>query len=351
MSNQLSLEDEEEEQTLSSESTKSLTAEEKRKLAFEHDNWEDLKACHGWKIYKKYPYFIRREHTCDYLLYVMKKGYLAVEINNRKYLLHRLIAEQWIPNPENLPFVDHIDGNKYNFDISNLRWVMLRENNANIHVNKKKKFDLDNDIPDTCKPLDIYNNKRIDNIYIDLEEPHDVYKFNGILFRKLNKETTRRGEFFTYSPFKSSNPKLPKKTTIRIYMNEAIDSIINTVPRIINQTTTQSFNIEYLTSLPLSSIPIKEYNGIKLKRFYWFDPSCNRIIRYNNFKSINEKYSEDEYKYRYTRSNTIALYYYNGNKIQIKTNELIEYVNPSVKAISEPSIKTFNDEVADFLSD
>lgn len=36
--------------------------------------------------------------------------------------IHRLIAETLIPNPDNLPMVNHIDGNKLNNDLSNLEW-------------------------------------------------------------------------------------------------------------------------------------------------------------------------------------------------------------------------------------
>jgi hypothetical protein len=39
--------------------------------------------------------------------------------------LHELIAQS-IPNPDNLPYVEHIDGNRLNYTRSNLRWTAIK---------------------------------------------------------------------------------------------------------------------------------------------------------------------------------------------------------------------------------
>ena len=45
--------------------------------------------------------------------------------------IHQILAETFIPNPENKKFVDHIDRNKQNNNITNLRWVTFSENQRN----------------------------------------------------------------------------------------------------------------------------------------------------------------------------------------------------------------------------
>lgn len=65
--------------------------------------------------------------------YITKYGYLRVSLskdNKKVYrLVHRLVAEAFLPNPTNLPFVDHKDNNKANPVSSNLQWCTTAENN------------------------------------------------------------------------------------------------------------------------------------------------------------------------------------------------------------------------------
>lgn len=55
-------------------------------------------------------------------------GYLRVKIYNQKYFVHRLIAKTFIPNPENYPVVMHLDNDKTNNKLSNLRWGTYSQN-------------------------------------------------------------------------------------------------------------------------------------------------------------------------------------------------------------------------------
>lgn len=63
---------------------------------------------------------------------VLIKGYPSVQVRkNGKHssvYLHRALAKLFIPNPEGKPCINHIDGNKANFDLSNLEWCTHQEN-------------------------------------------------------------------------------------------------------------------------------------------------------------------------------------------------------------------------------
>lgn len=56
-------------------------------------------------------------------------GYKRINVNNKSYLFHRLVALTFLENPKNKEFVNHIDGNKLNNQLTNLEWATCLENN------------------------------------------------------------------------------------------------------------------------------------------------------------------------------------------------------------------------------
>ena len=56
------------------------------------------------------------------------KGYRRIRIQGKTFKVHRLVATAFIPNPDNLPYVLHKDGNRENNDFRNLEWSAVQSN-------------------------------------------------------------------------------------------------------------------------------------------------------------------------------------------------------------------------------
>jgi hypothetical protein len=77
--------------------------------------------------------FIRNKNTKKILKFFRQNsGYYQVDLHKdgyrKRFLVHRLIAITWISNPNNYKYINHIDGNKINNNISNLEWCTNSEN-------------------------------------------------------------------------------------------------------------------------------------------------------------------------------------------------------------------------------
>lgn len=106
--------------------------------------------------------------------YINNKGYKMIDLQKNgvreRFLVHRLVAIHFVPNPENLPIVLHKDNNRLNIYYTNLKWGTYSENNSQAirdGLNTVPK-------PDNRKYYEIYNsdekiicygvNEIIDNI-------------------------------------------------------------------------------------------------------------------------------------------------------------------------------------------
>ena len=93
--------------------------------------WKDIE---GFENYQVSSWGRVRSSNGILKLYKNKKGYLKVGLMKGgkccKKRVNRLVAIAFISNPYDAPFVDHIDGNKENNSITNLRWVTDEENRS-----------------------------------------------------------------------------------------------------------------------------------------------------------------------------------------------------------------------------
>lgn len=74
-----------------------------------------------------------------------RNGYFSYNLtlpdgSKKRCVAHRLVAVAYIPNPENLPQVNHIDGNKLNNSSDNLEWVTAEQNQQHAVATELRKF-------------------------------------------------------------------------------------------------------------------------------------------------------------------------------------------------------------------
>lgn len=93
------------------------------------EKWKDVEGTNGYYQISNIGRF--RNQNKILKAYLGRCGYYYVSVWDKRKLLHRLIADAFIPNPDNKPQIDHINGIKTDNRISNLRWATHFENSNN----------------------------------------------------------------------------------------------------------------------------------------------------------------------------------------------------------------------------
>lgn len=125
-----------------------------KKITFDDtkENWKVISVNTNYEISDKGN--IRNIHTKQQIkINITSEGYCVTSLsyeNKKNYFIHRLVATEFIPNPENKVSVDHIDKNRANNSVENLRWATSKEQCKNRNYKRKKPqgkkiWKIDND--------------------------------------------------------------------------------------------------------------------------------------------------------------------------------------------------------------
>ena len=168
-----------------------------------------------YEILNVWPFTIRRKR--DH--YVVSEsinsnhGYVQVNLNCRSYLKHRLICEQFLANPDNLPCIDHINRDKTDYHLSNLRYVSHSTNCRNKSSNRGVELHYVDDISDESMVVDFYETKNGKHSFKNYYYHDGVFYYdNDINYRILNINETKSG--YQWVSMKDINGK-----TTNVYIN------------------------------------------------------------------------------------------------------------------------------------
>ena len=144
----------------------------------ECSEWKTLKNHPDYEICISYPHQIRKKSNGMILKEsIMNIGYLSVHLNGKTFYKHRLIALQFIPNPDNKPCIDHLNHLRTDNRIENLRWCSKLQNNNNKGKSwTGREIEYVQELPDEVIVVNHYHQYHFDGYYFS----NDVfYKDTG----------------------------------------------------------------------------------------------------------------------------------------------------------------------------
>lgn len=166
------------------------------------DGYERYYVSEEGKVYNEFgKEMSQRRSSNGYLRVNLRKGNMKYE-KPTTYSVHRLVAKAFIPNENNLPYINHKDGNKTNNKVDNLEWCTPKENSTHAYNTKKdyRTFCLKN-IRKTNelnkKIVKVYKDGKYIGIYKGIEETSKLFNINKkTIYNNSKGMTNRKGYTF-----------------------------------------------------------------------------------------------------------------------------------------------------------
>ena len=192
-------------------------------IALEGEEWRDVVGYEGYYIVSNYgriavlerlvhrkhrngkdANFLLKPHICSTSI-APSTNYRRMTLktfhNKDTQLVHRIVAEAFIPNPNNYPCVDHIDDNPQNNNADNLQWCSYKINNSKPHHRLASSFSKIGTIDPKRKPLITYKEGIPYKIYPSMwDAQYEGHQRSAILKVLRGELKTHHGLCWEYLP-------------------------------------------------------------------------------------------------------------------------------------------------------
>lgn len=150
---------------------------------------------------------------------ILSNGYYIIQLSDQTkkkkrqgFLIHRLVAEAFIKNPNNYPHVDHIDTNPTNNCVENLRWVTPKMNMENELTRKSLSESLKGQLINktwNCRPIVQLKDNIVVNTYPSVAEATRCGFSNSAIFKCIaGKQNKHKGFVWMYlSDYQKLSPQ------------------------------------------------------------------------------------------------------------------------------------------------
>ena len=138
-----------------------------------------------YEIFTEEPYQIRKKSNGLIIKEsVEHQGYIRCKLNRVQFYKHQILARQFLPNPLNLPFVDHKNRIRTDNRLINLRWIDRAGNTRNKVSCGEYKYNYVNEISDNSLMIEEYGCHQLSNYFYDYDEDK-FYHFDEDQYKEL----------------------------------------------------------------------------------------------------------------------------------------------------------------------
>jgi hypothetical protein len=160
-------------------------------------NFENYEISNAGHIWNKKEEILMKTYIEEYETVSLRYG----QKYGKRFLVHRMVAQHFIPNPNNFPIINHIDGNKRNNRVENLEWTTASQNSLHsVNVLGKKNqgrkilcFDFDGQFIQQFKSIkEASNVTKANKTCISQVASGDRNTSGGYIWKYVNDSVKRR---------------------------------------------------------------------------------------------------------------------------------------------------------------